>query len=122
MSQTESLYKLLLDCQEHRTDEILEKVYGNDHLGIARIGARIHDIKNKFGVEIKSWKDPVNKTLWWYQLSHRKTSIVKPIEEPKAKIEVFGENTCACGGVLIEKYSFGVKFMECYSCKSKKAA
>jgi hypothetical protein len=45
MTQTERLYNLLKDNLPHRTDEILRVVYGSEHNGIARIGARIADLK-----------------------------------------------------------------------------
>lgn len=68
MSQTDKLYELLKDGEPKRVDEIFREVYGADHLGIARVGARIWDVKKKYGVEIKSFRDKHNKTLWWYQL------------------------------------------------------
>lgn len=67
-SQTEKLYELLSDGLPHRTDEIMEKVYGSDHLGLARCGARIYDLKKKYGVEITGRKDTVNPSLYWYQM------------------------------------------------------
>lgn len=67
MSQCQSLYNLLKDGQPRRTDQILRDVYGGEHLGIARIGARVWDLK-KSGHEIKSWRDPDKPSLWWYQL------------------------------------------------------
>jgi len=45
MTQTARLLQLLKDHKPHRTDEILREVYGSEHLGIARIGARINDLK-----------------------------------------------------------------------------
>ena len=67
-SQTELLYDLLKDGRPHRTDQIQNLVYGNAHLGLARVGARIWDIKRKYNIEIDSWHDKQNKTLWWYQI------------------------------------------------------
>lgn len=67
-SQTDKLYNLLKDGESHRTDEIMKKVYGNDHLGLARVGARIYDIKVKYGVRINGWKDENKPSLYWYQL------------------------------------------------------
>ena len=68
MNQTEKLYELLKDNKPHRTNEILEFVYGHNHLGIARIASRIHDLKKFAGVEIKGWKDKDNRALYWYQI------------------------------------------------------
>jgi len=67
ISQADKLLELLSDYQPHPTTEILEIVYGGEHKGIARIGARINDLKNK-GYQIKSWPDREVKTIWHYQL------------------------------------------------------
>jgi hypothetical protein len=69
-SEASRLLELLKDGRPHRTYQILEAVYGNTHTGIARIGARIWDIKSKLpeGQTIQSWKDPERPSLWWYQL------------------------------------------------------
>ncbi len=45
MTQTERLRALLDDGQPHDTVEIMQRVYGGDHLGLARVGARIFDIR-----------------------------------------------------------------------------
>ncbi len=66
-SQSSKLFELLKDGLPHRTDEILEKVYGNNHCGLARVGARIWDLKN-FGHNIIGWKDKNNRALYFYQL------------------------------------------------------
>ena len=58
---------LLRDARPHRTDEILAIVYGSEHAGIARIGARISDVKKKHNVKIKGYKDKQNPSLYWYQ-------------------------------------------------------
>ena len=73
MSQTKKLYELLSDRKPHRTDEIMKVCYGDDHLGLARVGARIWDIKNKHNVEIESWKDKDVPSLWWYQIKQKDT-------------------------------------------------
>lgn len=70
MSQTNKIYDLLEDGKPHRTDEILKEVYGSEHLGIARIGARIYDLRKK-GYTINSWSDPLKPTLTYYQLIPR---------------------------------------------------
>lgn len=67
MSQTIRLYELLSDYKTHDTIEILERVYGGSHLGIARLSARILDVKKKYGVRIQSQKSP-KKSIWEYQL------------------------------------------------------
>ena len=64
MSQTERLYKLLKDCHPHRTDEIVAKIYSGGAL--ARVGARIADIKAKYGVKIDGRHDLENPKLYWY--------------------------------------------------------
>jgi hypothetical protein len=72
-SQMEQIYDLLRSGRPVRTDEIMREVYGNDHLGLARVGARVWDVKKKYKVEVKGWKDEQNPTLYWYQI---KTPIV----------------------------------------------
>ena len=66
MSQVGRLYNLLSDFEWHRTDEILSRVYGSSHLGIARISARVYDVQKKFGVEIES--DNEKGSLWKYRM------------------------------------------------------
>lgn len=67
-SQSSKLLDMLSDFQPHSTVEIMEKVYGNDHLGLSRVGARIFDIRKK-GHDIEGWKDPNNPTIYWYKLN-----------------------------------------------------
>lgn len=84
MSQTDLLYSLLKDGKDHDTLEILEKVYGGSHLGIARISARVYDIENKYDVKIESRKDKVKKTIWIYRLvSNEVSSNTCPIDPPQ---------------------------------------
>lgn len=68
MSQVESLYALLSDYEPHSTREIQKSVYGADHLGRANIPARILDIKRKYRVQIESWPDAKQKTIWYYRM------------------------------------------------------
>lgn len=72
MSQTESLLNLLSDGRPHSTIEILERVYGGSHLGLARIGARIYDLRRE-GYEITGEKDKIVKSIYWYQLKGEKS-------------------------------------------------
>jgi len=67
MSQAQRLLKLLRDGKPHSTLEILDTVYGSAHLGLARVGARVYDLKQQ-GYHIRSFRDPRNKAVWWYQL------------------------------------------------------
>jgi hypothetical protein len=67
-SQTDRLYSLLSDGEPHRTDEIMAIVYGADHLGLARVGARVYDVQQKYGVKINGWHDKNNPSLYWYQI------------------------------------------------------
>lgn len=84
MSQKDKLYNLLSDGQAHSTPEIAEIVYGNEHLGLSRVGARINDLVkrgciflDKYGAEIKGenikrgWKDSERPTIYWYQMKTR---------------------------------------------------
>jgi len=66
MRQTDQIYNLLKDGRPVRTDEICRRVYNEGQL--ARVGARCHEIKKKYGVEIKGWKDKENPKLYWYQI------------------------------------------------------
>ena len=66
MSQTTRLYNLLSDFEWHTTPEILDKVYGHSHLGIARISARIMDVKKTYNVSIESEK--AKDSIWRYRL------------------------------------------------------
>lgn len=74
-SQTDKLYQLLKDGQPHRTDEIQAVVYGSEHLGLARAGARVFDVKRKYNVEIKGWHDTDNPALYWYHIIAPKESL-----------------------------------------------
>lgn len=51
----------------HSTIEILETVYGVGHSGIARVSARILDLRSR-GYDIEGWKDQENPSIYWYQL------------------------------------------------------
>ena len=70
VSQEERLFDLLSDLQPHRSDEILAVVYGSEHLGIARISARIYGLKQR-GHKIQGFRDPEHATLYFYQLMPR---------------------------------------------------
>lgn len=63
--QENRLFDLLSDFKPHRTDEILSVVYGSEHLGIARISARIFGLKKK-GHKIDGYRDPNIQTLYYY--------------------------------------------------------
>jgi hypothetical protein len=65
-SQVQKLHELLMDNKWHNTVEILESVYGIEHSGIARVGARVHDLKN-LGYEIES-RCTKKKGIWEYRL------------------------------------------------------
>ena len=68
MSQTQKLKDLMLDGEPHRTDEIVRIVYGAG-MSLARVGARIYDLKNKFNLNIIGWHDSQNPKLYWYQIT-----------------------------------------------------
>lgn len=79
-SQKAKLLELLKDGLPHNTPEILEVVYGNAHLGLARVGARVADLKAD-GYTIRGWDDDENRTIYWYQLlSSPKEAGVRPTE------------------------------------------
>jgi len=69
MTQVEKLERLMGDFQAHRTDEIVEKVYGPG-LSLARVGARIYDLRKRLPPTqtIRGWHDKGNPALYWYQV------------------------------------------------------
>ena len=71
MSQATKLLALLRDGRPHSTVEIMERVYGGSHLGLARIGARIYDLKQR-GHVIEGKRDEKNPAIYWYQLTNPK--------------------------------------------------
>lgn len=80
MSQTTKLLALLSDGQPHSTLDIMEKVYGNSHLGLARVGARVYDLRQK-GHEIEGKKDKENPAIYWYKL------VLKLEDEKSSEVE-----------------------------------
>ncbi len=68
MTQTDTIYNILIDGQPHRTDEIVRRVYKQLGPSLARVGARIYDIKKKYTVEIVGWHDKKIPTLYWYMM------------------------------------------------------
>jgi hypothetical protein len=85
MSQADNLYKLLSDYRPHRTDEILRVVYGSQHLGIARIGARVADLKKgrhsrKAKCDITGWRDKEVQGLYWYRMAGKVPVLPEPFK------------------------------------------
>lgn len=66
LSQKARLLAILHNYKTHTTPDLLEKVYGDQHLGIARLAARINDLK-KDGYLIESKKQ--GKSVWSYRLA-----------------------------------------------------
>jgi hypothetical protein len=89
MSQADKLYNLLKDGREHRTDEILRVVYGSEHMGIARIGARIADLKdgkhtNGVMCDIPdARRDRENPKLFWYHINPPRPIVLPPAFPPE---------------------------------------
>lgn len=77
VSQSEKLRRLLADGKPHSTPEIQVAVYGASHLGVARIAARIKDLKDR-GMEITGWKDAVNPAIHWYQMAGKPNARMVP--------------------------------------------
>jgi len=85
MTQAERLLQLLKDHRPHNTLEILRKVYGSEHLGLARIGARVNDLK-KLGHHIIGYHDPENRKLYVYKLIPPEVPVMPPaFEKPVEK-------------------------------------
>jgi hypothetical protein len=64
-SQTSIIYDLLLSGNPISTYQIAKAVGGEN---LIRISERIREIKKQKNVEIVSFRDDQNKSLWWYQL------------------------------------------------------
>ena len=87
MSQNEKLLSLLSDGLPHRTDEIMRICYGDEHLGLSRVGARIYDLTQK-GHDILGWKDPEWPTLYFYRLvKSREAFSANPARETSPGME-----------------------------------
>lgn len=76
VSQAKRLYDLLFDGCWHETPEILRIVYGSEHLGIARISARVHDIKKYSDVEAVESEPTERETVWKYRMVRK----IKPVQ------------------------------------------
>ena len=94
MSQSKRLLALLSDQQWHSTVEIMERVYGGSHLGIARIGARVFDLRAK-GHQIEGKKHPENPAIYLYRLVPEEPETIPldlPLEEQrKAAVSAMAE-------------------------------
>ena len=84
LSQKQKLLVLLSDHEWHSTIDVLENVYGNDHLALARVGARVFDLKSD-GHVIEGKKDAERPTIYWYRL-------VRSPEKPKLTGSIVEEN------------------------------
>ena len=58
----------------------MREVYGSKHLGIARIGARINDLK-KLGHDNVGYHDPQNRKLYVYKLIAPQVPVMPPAFE-----------------------------------------
>ena len=66
-SQCKRLFELLRDGLAHNTIEICSEVYGGERLLLARVGARIFDLK-KQGYDIRgSWAGTGRERRYVYQ-------------------------------------------------------
>ena len=65
-TQKERLLNLLKDGSWHDTPSIQIVVYGQNHLGVARIASRINDLKNE-GYDIESRKKA--NAIWEYKMN-----------------------------------------------------
>jgi hypothetical protein len=101
LTQTEKLFNLLRDGKPYRTDRIVSEVYGNG-LSLARVGARIFDVKKKYGVGIVGWHDKENPALYWYQM----------VNVPKEIIDKTCDMDEAMRGVVNKLKLFDLKSIE----------
>lgn len=72
MSQLNVLWSILQDKKPHSNFELVGKAYNQTGPSVARIGARIFDLKKKYGVQIDGWHDPKDQRKYWYQLKRVK--------------------------------------------------
>jgi len=72
MSQKQRLLNLLSDCEWHSTIEICDVVYGYAHAGLARVGARIWELR-KAGHTIEGKHDKDRQTIYHYRLVPKPT-------------------------------------------------
>lgn len=87
MSQNDSLYRILSDGLPHRADNLVVSVYGFcDGVRLARLSARVYDVKMKHSVEINSWPDKGNKKLWWYQLVKIEVPTIKISQDSSGQL------------------------------------
>ncbi len=71
MSQLLALYEALQDKKPHSNFELVGEVYHFKGPSIARLGARIFDLKRKYGLDIQGWKDTSDPRKYWYQLNKK---------------------------------------------------
>lgn len=69
-NQADRILNLLQDHFAHSTDDISKKIYGADHAGTTRIGARIFDLRKR-GYDIDGFPDKDNRALYYYQLKEK---------------------------------------------------
>jgi hypothetical protein len=67
MSQAQKILNLLSDHEPHSTVEILNKCYDLGDKGIARVGARVWDLKKR-GHTIIGERDVDKRSIYWYTL------------------------------------------------------
>ena len=86
LSQAQKLYTILQDGNWHCSFDLVQQVYNvGDGPTLARLGARIWDVKQKFGVAIESRPDPFRQRAWQYRI----------IQEPNKREKFFLCPDCA---------------------------
>mgnify|MGYP001579568009 CR=1 FL=1 len=89
MSQINEIYLILQDKLPHRSDEFQTKLFGSTKVGLFRLGARIYDLRKR-GFDIRGWKDPKVRSLYWYQLISSENAGFEPTEACCASKKLFG--------------------------------
>jgi hypothetical protein len=69
-TQVERLWALLQDGKFHSTPDIVTRVYGPG-LSLARVAARIWDLKQRYGAQIERRQDERNPSIHHYRLTGR---------------------------------------------------
>lgn len=83
MSLAEVIFQILKDGKPHSNYELVGNVWqknrGYQGPSIARLGARIYDIKQTYGVTINGEFDPDDRRKYWYTMKLPKSQLRKSL-------------------------------------------
>ena len=119
MSQINEIYLILQDKLPHRSDEFQTKLFGSTKVGLFRLGARIYDLRKR-GFDIRGWKDPKVRSLYWYQLIGSENAGFEARDEIEARqIAKEVPFCCESGGIFKDKFGQPIHSQECLKTKEK---